>query len=107
MKPDHDIEQVDYGYGYKGQNSPQQHTSIKVDGSSVAIGLSLLAIGGVLVAAIVLPHLIRSEAEKSGSESAVRSLIAEREARVAIDQVQTMRIELAKQKIFVQLDDHQ
>lgn len=36
-----------------------------------------------------------------------RAQIAEREARVAVDQFQTARIELAKRGIVIQTDDHQ
>lgn len=97
------LEQIDYGTGYQARFSPQSHATIKVEGGSLAIAIALIALGGVIVGAITLPIL----AQKASEPIAVRSQIAEREARVAIDQVQTMRIELARKGIFVNTDDHQ
>lgn len=108
---DRDIEQIDYGYGYKAQNSPQQHMSLKVDGGMLALAFAILAFGGVLVAAIFIPSLMESRA-KAAVEEAVRpiaakvaslestSYIAEREARVSQEDVKTIRMEMAKAGLY-------
>jgi hypothetical protein len=105
------LDQTDYGIGYKGNHSPQQHTSVKVEAdraySTVAMILSFGCIVVIFLAGVLLPAYIKAEAEAAASEANVKVQYAEREARVAIDQVQTMRIELAKKGIVLQLDDHQ
>lgn len=88
-------------------DGPKQMVNLRVDGNNLAIALALLAFGGIIVAAILIPEIIEARAKEAGSAAEARSVYAERESRIAIDQVQTMRIELAKQKIFIQLDDHQ
>lgn len=102
------LTQEDFGGIYKSRNSPQQNNNQTVNVSgAVAVAISMLAFGGVLVGAILIPDIIEARANEAAATAKVKADVAERESRIAIDQVQTMRIELAKQKIFIQLDDHQ
>ena len=103
---DHDIEQIDYGYGYKGRNSPQQHTTIKVDGGMIAIAISLVALGGVVVGAITIPQMMRSSAEAAAAPANAKASYAERDARVALDKLQTAQLELNRQGFKVDFNAH-
>lgn len=96
------LEQIDYGYGYKAQNSPQQHMTLKVDGGMLAIAISLVALGGVVVGAITLPIL----AKNASAPADVRAAIAEREARIAQDKFTYVQTELAKKGIYISTDGH-
>lgn len=103
---DHDIEQVDYGYGYQAQNSPQQHMTLKVDGSTLAIVLAVAAICGLVVGAILLPEVIDSRAAEHAARAVAKSEYAERDARVAIEKIAAMQAELARRGIHINLEDH-
>jgi hypothetical protein len=101
MREPEPMEQIDYGIGYKGMLSPQQHMTLKVEGGNLAIALSLLALGGVVVGAILLPGLIDSKATASSAFARQTAQEAERESRIAIEQVDYMRVELAKKGVIV------
>lgn len=62
----------------------------------VAIALSLFAAGGTIIGAIMLPSLIESRAQAVAANAVVRANVAEREARLALDKVEELRIEIAK-----------
>lgn len=84
---------------------------------AVACILGGLAFGAAIIIAIMVPQLIEARmasiteiidarAAEKAAPAMAKAEYAERESRVAIDQVQTARIELAKRGIFIQLDDH-
>ena len=62
----------------------------------VAIALSLFAAGGTIIGAIMLPSLIESRAQAVAANAVVRANVAEREARLALDKVDELRIQIAK-----------
>ena len=86
-----------------GGNQTVVHLGASTALAGVASIFSLLAFGAVIAACILIPEIIDSRSRAA----AVASQLSERESRIAVDQVQTMRIELAKKGIFIQLDDHQ
>lgn len=98
------MEQIDYGIGYKGVLSPQQHMTLKVEGGILAIAFSLLALGGVLTAAILLPDLIDSRAKSAAAEPAATASIANRESRLA--QADLQRIRRALERNHIKVDDN-
>ena len=106
------LEQFDYGYGYRGQNSPQQHMNLRVDGGAIGIALGLLAIGGVIVGAITIPMLADKSAKAAALELvqpvAVRaasaqdmSYLAERETKLMREQFGMLQVELEKKGIHL------
>ncbi len=99
---DRDIEQVDFGIGYRGHQSPQQHMNLHVSGGSLAIALSLLSIGGLVIGASLIPAYIRSEAGRLTERALVRSDIAEREVKIAREENKHFREALAQQGIVVE-----
>jgi|SRR5678816_1461708 hypothetical protein len=95
------MEQIDYGSAYKSKGVQQQNLTLKVEGGNLAIALSLLALGGVVVGAILLPGLIDSKATASSAFARQTAQEAERESRVAIEQVDYIRVALAEKGINV------
>jgi hypothetical protein len=77
----------------RGYLSPQQHLSLKVEGGILAIAFSLLALGGVVIGAILLPSLIESRAQASSAYAREAAQTADREARVALEQTDKLRDE--------------
>lgn len=73
---------------------------------AVACILGALSSGGVVIMAILMPEIIDARAAEKAAFAIAKAEYAERDARVAIDQVQTARIELSKRGIHIQLDDH-
>lgn len=100
------LEQIDYGIGYKGHNSPQQHMNLKVDGGAIAIAIALVAIGAVVASCILLPQLMGSIAREASAAANINAQIAEREARIAQDKYTYTMGELAKQGIIISTDGH-
>lgn len=95
------MEQIDYGGNYRAFQSPQQTMSLRVEGGAIAIALSLLALGGVLVASILIPTLIDKAATAASSGAVVRSQISERESRLNAEDIKLIRIALEKHGITV------
>jgi len=104
MREPEPMEQIDYGIGYKGVLSPQQHMTLKVEGGTLAIALSILALGGILIAAILLPDLIDSRAKAASAEPAAMASIANRESRLA--QADLQRIRRALERNHIKVDDN-
>ncbi len=100
------MEQIDYGIGYRGYQSPQQHLNLKVDGGGIAIALSLIALGAVLAAVILLPSLIEASAEKAAAPANAAAAYANRDARVALDKIGYVQIELERKGIHISVDGH-
>lgn len=100
------MEQIDYGYGYKAKNSPQQHTTVKIEGGTIALAFAILSFGGVIVGAITIPQMVRSTAEAAAAPAYQKASYAERDARVALDKLQTAQVALAKKGIDVNFDEH-
>lgn len=98
------MEQIDYGIGYKGVLSPQQHMTLKVEGGILAIALSLLALGAILSAAILLPNLINSSAKAASANADSMASIANRESRLA--QADLQRIRRALERNHIKVDDN-
>lgn len=89
-----------------GEHSPKQQVNLKVDGGGIALALSLVALGAVLVAAIMLPQIMRAQAEAAAAPAKAQASYAERDARVALDKLQTAQVALAKKGIDVNFDEH-
>jgi hypothetical protein len=107
----------DYGGIYRSPHSPQQNVSLRLEGGSIAIGIALLALGGVIVGAMLLPLLSQSQSEAAVAvalrpisaqvaSAQDRAWLAERDARVASDEMKILQVELAKRGIFVRTDGH-
>lgn len=77
--------------------------------SAQVIQIESLGKGGIAVVLLtgVLAVVLAALAIGIAGRAMDRATIAEREARVAVDQFQTARIELAKRGIVIQTDDHQ
>lgn len=95
------LTQEDYGGIYKSRNSPQQNMTLRVDGGSIAIAIALVALGGVLVAAIMLPQIMRAQAEAAAAPAKAQASYAERDARVALDYVTSVQSSLEKNGISI------
>lgn len=111
------MEQIDYGGVYRSYQSPQQNLNLNIDGGTLAIAISLLALGGVLVAAILLPQLMDKQAEAAAlrisqpiatqaAEARSVSYIGERQSKIATEELRLLQVELAKQGTFVRMDGH-
>lgn len=100
-EPDPMEQIIDHGTANKGILSPQQHMTLNVAGGHLAIALSLLAVGGVIVLAILLPGLIDSKATASSAFARQTAQEAEREARISLEQVDYMRVALAEKGINI------
>jgi hypothetical protein len=111
------LTQEDFGGIYKSRNSPQQNTTIKVEGGTIALAIALVALGGVLVAAIMLPQLMRVQAEATAAnvvqpvadramQASERSYVAQTDSKLNAEYLKVLQIELAKRGIFVQVDGH-
>jgi hypothetical protein len=79
----------------RGDHSPQAHVH---DGTGKVLALvgcllGAMGFGGVIVEAILLPSLIKSEATASSAYSRETSQTADREARVSLEQVDKLRNE--------------
>lgn len=96
------IDQKDFGYGYKGVLSPQQHMSLKVEGGMLAVTLALLALGGVLVAAILVPEIIEARAHEAAAAAYATAAYAERDSRVALDKIGYIQSALDRNGIRVE-----
>jgi len=84
---------------------------VQIDKSSmslcvVAIVLGSMALGGVIVGAVMLPDVVQSRAQSSAAAANENARIAEREARIAIDQTDALRMDLAKHGIVLRTDNH-
>jgi hypothetical protein len=82
---------------YAGDGAAQAQSVIH-DGTSKALAivgcvLGAMGFGGVIVGAILLPSLVKSEATASSAYSRESSQTAEREARVSLEQVDKLRNE--------------
>lgn len=82
-------------------DGPKQMVNLRVDGNNLAIALALLACGGVIVGAITLPQLARSEAAAAAAPAYAKAEYAERDARVALDYVTSVQTELARRNIDI------
>lgn len=91
------MEQLDYGIGYKGILSPQQHMTLKVEGGMLAIALSLVALGAVFALVILLPGMIESRAISAASQASVRSQEAAQNSALARNDVAKLKLDLARQ----------
>lgn len=110
-------EQNDFGYGYKGVLSPQQHMTLKVDGGTLGIVLGLLSLGAVLAACILLPQLMRSQSEAAVAvalrpisaqvaSAQDRAWLAERTGNINAEHLNEVRFALEAKGISVTLNDH-
>lgn len=92
-----------YLYGEEGAN--QNVTVVKIGGSlAVALlgaALALLSLGGTLAILFLGPQMIDSRAQASSAFARQTAQEAERESRVAIEQVDYMRVALAEKGIHV------
>ncbi len=93
--------------------SPSAHNTLHISDEGqaklwavLATIMGCCALGGVMVMAIMLPDLIEAKTEKSMAAANQKASYAERDARVAIDGLSTMQIELAKKNIYVRTDGH-
>ncbi len=84
-----------------GEHSPKQQVNLKVDGGGIALALSLVALGGVLVAVILLPQVMRAQAEAAAAPAKAQASYAERDARVALDYVTSVQSSLEKNGISI------
>lgn len=104
------LEQIDYGIGYKASHSPQQHTSVKVEADRayavIAMILSFCSIVVIFLAGVMLESYIKAEAERSAARSVAKAEYAERDARVALDKLTYLQVELAKRGIVISYDEH-
>lgn len=112
------MEQIDYGIGYRGMLSPQSHSTIKVEGGTLAIALALVALGAVLVATILLPQLAQSHANEAVAvalrpisaqvaSAQDRAWLAERNEKINAEQIKIFAAELSAMKGQpVRLDGH-
>lgn len=93
-----------------GTNSPKQQTQVTVGGSTVLAAIAavfaLLAFGGVLVSAILIPEIIEARAAQAAAPAEAKASYAERDARVALDKLQTAQLELNRQGFKVDFNAH-
>jgi hypothetical protein len=92
----------------QGVNSPQQHVH---DGTGKALALvavvfGALAFGGVIVGAILIPDIIEARASEAAAPARATASYAERDARVALDKLQTAQLELNRQGFKVDFNAH-
>jgi hypothetical protein len=118
MTADRDMEQIDFGIGYRGRNSPQQHMTLTLAGGTLAIALSLIALGGVLIASLLLPQLLQSYTNEAvavqtrsiAAQAATaqdRAWGAQQQATITAEQLKIMEIDLAKKGLLVRrVDGH-
>lgn len=96
------MEQLDYGGNYRAILSPQQTLSLNVEGGTLAIAIALLALGGVLVAAILIPQIIDARANAAVAPAYATASYAERDSRVALDKIAYIQSALDRQGIHVE-----
>jgi hypothetical protein len=112
------MEQIDYGIGYKGRNSPHQHVSVKVDGGTIAIAISILSVGILIAACLFLPALTDAQIRATVAEqlrpmsaqvasAQDRAWLAERNEKINAEQMKIFAAELSAIKGKpVRLDGH-
>lgn len=84
---------------------------VQIDKSSAVLGVlavifSAVALGGVLIIAILMPEMVRSRAESAAAKAEVSAGIAQTNSLVALDYINNARLELAKKGIEINIDGH-
>lgn len=99
------------------RHSPQFSQVLKIEGGLIAIALALIALGGVIVAAVLLPEITRSQSEAAVAvalrpisaqvaSSQDRAWLAERNSFATAEQLKILQAELAAAGKPVRLDGH-
>lgn len=104
------MEQIDYGIGYKGRNSPQAHSSAHSDGGGTAMNIIALMLATIAVTvSIGTCFFVKGSIESSTSAterrlndkvvaSETRSMdyayLAKQEARIALEKGQQVENQL-------------
>lgn len=106
------LTQEDFGGIYRSRNSPQQNNNQRVEMSgAIAIGISMLAFGGVIIAAITIPAIIESRSREAvavavgplQAKIAALEVVAytgERQSKLAEEHMNQMRNDLAAQGLL-------
>lgn len=94
--PMEQLDQQDFGYGYKGILSPQQHMTLKVDGGAV----------WVLLATLVASLLLSAFSVGMAFRAYDMANLAERESRIAQDKYFYVAAQLAKLDPSFKTDEH-
>jgi len=110
------LEQIDYGVNYRASGSSS--LSLKVEGGMLAVALSLVALGGTLIMALLLPQLFQSMASEAvavqtrsiavqAATAQDRAWSAQQQATITSEQVKILEIEMAKNGLLVRrVDGH-
>lgn len=73
---------------------------------AIATCIGSLALGGVIVGAIIIPELMEARAKAEAAQGEVNFRIAERETRLLREDVRQIQTQLAEQGIKIQLNSH-
>jgi hypothetical protein len=112
------LEQIDYGINHGAHGSSSNSISLKIDGGTIAIAVSIAAIAIVIAGSAFLPLLAESKANEAVAialrpmsaqvaSAQDRAWLAERNSTLAAEQVDLIQVELAKRGIHVSVDGHQ
>lgn len=114
-------EQIDFGEQYKARrsNSPDQRqdVTVKIDGGGIAIAISIFATACAIAAWVLIPQInaARTEAEIARATQSLAiqaqaardvAWLSQQSSKITSEQMKVLQVELAKNRIFVQLDGH-